>query len=72
MLVFPYSFYVEFFSELLVYQIFGLFTILSSDPQLDPTDQIRPKPVKTNDILITQKAFNARGIKNTFSDEGVR
>jgi hypothetical protein len=53
-------------------KILSLVHVLLSHPQLNSTNQIRPKPVETDHVLIAEEALNAGGIEDTFHGEGVR
>jgi hypothetical protein len=67
----PYSFNVESVRRALIYQILNFVNILPSNPQFDATKQARPKPVHANQVLVSQKTFNATEIQNAFENDGL-
>jgi len=65
----PYPLDVESLRRALVYQILRLVNVLLSDPQFYPTKHARPKPVHSNQVLVTQETFKALEIKNAFDND---
>ena len=45
--------------------------VLLPDPQFDPTKQARLKPIRANQVLVSQETFNSTKIENAFDNEGL-